>query len=76
MKKLRILFPLCLITAAIAAILLIANVVWSVPLFGLKNPHFTLALWIAMNVATAMSIHTKIKKGPVQPPLPTWGDGI
>jgi hypothetical protein len=64
MKKLRILLALCLFIAVVAAILLTANVAWSVPLFGLKNPSFMLGLWIAMNLATAMSIYTKMKKEP------------
>lgn len=67
MKKLRNFFVRSLVVATVAAILLVANVVWSVPLFGMKKPSFMLGLWIAMSVATAMSIYTKLKKEPIRP---------
>jgi hypothetical protein len=62
MKKLHVLRAIWLEVAGIAALMLLSYALWFTPWFGRKDPRFILGLWIAMALAAAMDIHTKIKK--------------
>jgi hypothetical protein len=62
MKKLRIFRAISLGIALVAALMFLSYAVWSTPWFGKKDPSFILGLGIAMGLANAMAIHTKLKK--------------